>query len=300
MRRRFSLPFRTALSTDIVLGAWHHEAEPGLPIRVGKSIAGWDYLTPIKLQREVQVHHGRVIASCGLDRQAQVFLVVTVHSRPARYRSVCHRSAPLCAERITESISFVLNSAELAGEITIDTELVLGSATTDRKPFIAHLTGSRLFTDSVTIELEGSSSRMPMEAVRFGEHLPHLVAPRAAWYVECGVGNLHAPIMRELRVYLNADEPLFLEAARRADPLLVSLLGADTTRQIIQTALNDDEFLRGSHDFAEGTLGETAVRLLQLCFGARRAEDVKAMIQRDAARFDAAIQSVMNVVGTDD
>jgi hypothetical protein len=295
MARNFALPFKTALPADLTLGDWHYEREPGLPVRIGESIAGWDYLKEFRLQREVAFEYGRILAACGLDAKNEISLVATAHSPTARYREVCYRSDPLSARRKSESIACRIDGAVLASELILTTELILTKASGVRKPFLAHLHGSRLYSESITIELEGASSRMPMEIVRFSEQLAWLNAPRAAWFVSCGTADLHAPIMRELRVYLNSDEPGFADAARRADLLLVSLIGADTSRQILRAALNDAEFVSGSRDYDEGTLGETAVRLLSLCFGDQRAAVVKALADRDAGKFDAAIQSAMNV-----
>jgi hypothetical protein len=39
-----------------------------------------------------------------------------------------------------------------------------------------------------------------------------------------------------------------------------------------------------------------AARLLTVCFGDRQPADVKAIADQDSAKFDAVIQSFMNVV----
>jgi hypothetical protein len=283
------------LPTDITLGNWHFEREPGFPVRVEKSIAGWDYLMKLTLQREISLHYERVLKACGLDERSELRLIVTAHSPPARHRAVCYRSPPLSSKRKVESVVCQIESSALAGEVQLHTELILTKTVGVKKPFLAHLPGSRMFSESTTIELEGTSSRMPMEVAKFSEHLSWLGAPRAAWFISCGTADLHSPIMRELRVYLNSDEPAFADAARRADPMLVSLIGADTARQILRSALKDEEFLAGSRDYEEGSLGQAAVRLLSRCFVAQAANDVRDLAERDAAKFNAAIQSAMNV-----
>jgi len=183
----------------------------------------------------------------------------------------------------------------LAGSIFIDTEVVLTKNLGPRKAFLAHFPGSRLFSERIAVELEGSSSRMPVEVAKFSEQFGWLSAPRAPWYVSCEGGSLHTPVMKALRVYLNSDESAFAEAARRADPVIVTLLGADATRRVLLEALNEPGFLDDSKDYADGTLGETAVRLLSACFPGHTAAEVKSISDRDGAKFDAAIQSFMNV-----
>lgn len=295
MARRFALPFRTALATDVEPSVWHYEREPDVPVKVAASIPGWDYLMPLKLRREVVVHTDRLRTACGLSSESEIRLVVTIHSAQSRYRAVHYQSGPLAEERSAQSVRCVLDSTKLAGDILIDTEIVLMRNAGPRKAFLAHLPGSRLFSERLVVELEGSSSRMPTEIAKFSDQFGWLAAPRAPWYVTCGV-SLHAPVMSALRLYINSEEPAFAEAARGADPLVVTLLGADVTRRILLAALDDDQFVRETHDYAEGTLGEVAGRLLGMCFGDRDPAAVKAMCKQDGARFDAAIQSVMNVV----
>jgi hypothetical protein len=296
MTRRFALPFRTALATDVEPSVWHYELEPDVPLMIGTSIPSWDYLKPLKLQREVLVHTERLRTACGLNSGNEIRLVVTIHSPQSRYRAVHYQSGPLGGERSAESVRCVIDSANLAGDLIIDTEVVLMSGAEARKPFLAHLPGSRLFSERVVVGLEGSSSRMPTETAKFSDQIAWLGAPRAPWYVSCAAANLHAPVMSALRLYINAEEPSFAEAARRADPLVVTLLGADVTRRIILAALGDEQFVRETHDYEEGTLGEVAGRLLGMCFVGRDPAAVKAMAEREGAKFDAMIQSVMNVV----
>jgi hypothetical protein len=295
MAKRYALPFRTALSTDVELSVWHYEREPDVPVKIGTSIPGWDYLMPLKLRREAIVNAARLRTSCGLSQNIEIRLVVTVHSPQSRYRAVHYLSNPLGDDRNTESVRCAIDSANLAGDFIIDTEVVLMRSAGPRKAFVAHLAGSRLFADRLIVELEGSSSRMPTELAKFSEQLAWLKALRAPWYVSC-VLNLHAPVMNGLRVYVNSEEPSFAEAARRADPHVVTLLGADVTRRILLAALNDDEFLNEAHDYAEGSLGEVAARLLSACFGNLDPAAVKAIAEHDGAKFDAIIQSSMNVV----
>jgi hypothetical protein len=187
----------------------------------------------------------------------------------------------------------------LAGEFALDTEVLLTTSPLTRHTFVAHLPGSRLFSETFVVQLEGPASRMPVEIVKFSEKLAWLAAPRAPWYVSCGSADMHAPVMREVRIYLNSEVSAFAEAASRADNMIVSILGADASRHILDVALNDEEFLAGEGDYAEGTLGEAAMRLLVACFGNLPPKDAKAMAQRDRARFDAIVQSVMNVTAND-
>jgi hypothetical protein len=295
MTRRYAFPFRTALPVDIDFGAWHYERESDVPIRIEGSIPGWDYLMGLRIQREVAVRADRLRASCGIGPEDEIIIAVTILSPQSRYRASHFKSEPLKSDYTLESIHCEIDGAMLAGSIFIDTEIILTKGAGRPKAFLAHLPGSRLYSERVTVELEGSSSRMPVEVAKFSEQLGWLSAHRAPWYVSCEGGNLHAPVMKALRVYLNSEETAFTETARRADPVVVTLLGADTTRLVLLSALSEQEFLDNPKDYSEGTLGEVAARLLSSCFPGYSAADVKAMADHDGGKFDAAIKSFMNV-----
>lgn len=65
---------------------------------------------------------------------------------------------------------------------------------------------------------------MPLEIASFVRQLPWLNGPHAPWHVDCGSQDLHLPVMHDLRVYLNADAPSFLEGITQGNPTLHALL----------------------------------------------------------------------------
>ena len=245
---------------------------------------------PLEFRREVAVDTLPARQACALTHDAPLALVVTVHSTAARFRRVLARQV-LSERGIVDPRSFEVPSAEIAGRLRLDTEIVLTSGAAMRERFVAHLAGSRLFGETVTIEIEGAGSRMPMEVASFTGQLAWLNAPRAPWHVDCGSRDLHFPVMHDLRVYLNADAPVYLESLTRGEPTLHALLKADIAKRMLESAFEDSDFLQGISDFGEGTMGQVAVRILRLCFGEMTPKDAQVLAERDPGKYDAMIRS---------
>ena len=294
--RRFSLPFKDLIGTEIELGAWHYRASSGDFLTVGDDIPGWDYVKGLEFRRDVVLDGAQVAASCDLPPDASVALVVTAHSPAARFRRVVFRSGSLSMSRKVIEAQFVLaNSYELSRELRLDTEVLLIKAGSLKKALVANLAGSRLYSDTVRISLEGSGARMPVEMADLGCQIPGLIAPDAPWHVLLETSDLHAPVMQSLRVFLNSRDTPVATAARDGDVRVLSLLKADVARRLLIVALQDEEFLANPDVYAEGSTGEAARRLLRVCFKELSPQLVQTFASSEPARFESLIQSAMNL-----
>lgn len=130
-----------------------------------------------------------------------------------------------------------------------------------------------------------------MEEASFSRDLPWLNAPRAPWHVDCGSGDLHSAVMHDLRVFLNSDVPGFIATLEAAEPHLQGLLRADIAKRILESAFEDEHFLAGQVDFADGTMGQVALRLLRVCFGNVTAHEASDLLHDQPSKFDALIRS---------
>jgi len=290
MARRFSLPFKTVVGNEVAPGPWHYRIAEGDWLRADSSIPGWDYLTALELHREISIDTHRVKVTCGLGEEAELSLAVTLSAPIARFRRVMI-TQPLTSERNVETVEFRVPSANVAGRLLVETEILLRRNPRSSERFAARLPGSRLFSECCTLDLEGSGSRMPMEIARFSTQLPALNAPKAPWHIECGSGDLHLPVMHELRVYLNRDCQLVLEAILKGDRNLQYLLKGEIARRLLETALSDDSFLNGHTDFEDGSLGQAASRVLRMCFPNAKPQEVCALAVRQPGQFEAMIRS---------
>jgi hypothetical protein len=291
MARRFSLPFKTVLGSEVEPASWHYRTGNGEWLRVAESIPGWDYLSMLELHRDIAIDASRVKTVCDLSGDADLILSVTLSSPIARFRRVM-ACVEVPREKNVITVEFTVPSADLAGRLVLDTEVLLASGKpSSNKRFAAQHSGSRLYSEACTVYLEGSGSRMPMEVASFSRELPWLGAPKAPWHVQCGSEDLHLPIMQELRVFLNSDTPLPLDSLLKDDQNLHDLLKAEVAKRLLEVAFADTSFVQGENDFGEGSIGQAASRLMRVCFPHQTRSEAFALASRHPARFEAIVRS---------
>jgi hypothetical protein len=260
-----------------------------------ESLDGWDYRTSVEFQRTVFVDGGKLFAACELPDAAEVLLVVTARCPASRFRRSVYRSKPLDRSRTECSIAFRIDGGLLSQELVLDTELILAGAIKSKSPFVATMPGSRLHQESVSVVLEGSGSRLPVEVADLASQVPGLRAPAARWYILLEDADLHAPLMGKLRVLVNSAQVGTVEQVRGADALTLSLLASDTARRVLGAALRDDEFVDDPAGYPDGSIGSCARNLLALCFPGDSARSVHTLMNADPGRFEATVQSSVRV-----
>lgn len=292
MARRYSLPFKTLIGTEIEILPWHYRTGGDDWIRIEHegAIPSWDYLTNLEFSRDLRIDGDKARTACGLGLDAELDLVVTLISQSSRFRSVVYRGE-VANGSSTQAISFKAPSDALAESVRLETEVILATRQESSDEFAPSMAGSRLFSEFAVFAIEGTRSRMPIEIAAFGSQLAWLNAPMAPWFVSFGSGDLHAPVMRDLRVFLNSDQPAYAVPAQNADPLLVGLISSDVAASLIGSALDDADFVSGSTDYGEESIGQAAAHLLGICFPSLARQDVAQLARENPARFMAAIRS---------
>jgi len=285
-----SLPFLIAEKTAVEAGAWHHLDLNGDPVLTGDHVPGWDYQLDVEFLRQISVVTESFKGGCRLPSDAVLECCVIARSQPGRFQErVWQKRIP--ADGLHETIKFTSRGTELAGELTLLTQVVLAEDLSDSRPLVAHLAGSRLWEDSFVFRLEGSASRFPVEVVDFNQRLPRAASPDALWYFDFSLNDLEAPAAGELRIYLNSRHEGLVEAAGRADPLLSSTLQIEIARRLISAALDEPEFTAGSESFPDGTLGQAIARLFRVSFPHMSVTEVGDLRVSHPARFESMIQS---------
>ena len=290
MAQASSLPFLTAAETDVNAGEWHHLDLHGDPVRVGEHIPGWDYQLDVDFLRAISIDGVSFKEACRLPSDAVLKCCVIAQSRPGRFRErVWEKRIP--PDGLHETIQFTSRGTELAGELTLLTQVVLAEELPDSRPLVAHLAGSLLWEHSFACRLEGDASRFPVEVIDFEQRLPNIVSPDALWYFDFSLNDLEASATGELRIYLNSRHESLVEAAGRADPLLSSTLQIEIARRLISAALDEPEFTEVSESFPDGTLGQAIARLFTVSFPHMSVAEVGGLRVSHPARFESMIQS---------
>lgn len=293
MRNATSLPYRSASADCVEMGRWHIDRpDTGLPVHLGNDLKGWDYNFDLHLSLSVaEVNASRIREECGLPDEARMVMSVVVASPPARYRERVWHSSIIGAGSFSGDVAFEISGSSLSRLVELHTEVLLLDTTDSPDVFAPSLPGSRLWGRSHRVMLEGSASRFPMEVVNFEKHLVHLRAPRALWYLHWNPGDLEAPAMGAMLLYLNSRQRMLVRAAEENEPVLHELLSTDVARQLILGALASEEFMQDPGAFGEDTLGRVLRNLFGLCFPGLPPREVLALRAADPSQFEAMIQA---------
>jgi hypothetical protein len=301
------LPY-VSLSQDTPLveaGTWERVDGP-LPVPVSTDLSGaWDYNTPVRLRRRLDVDFPAAIAACSLPegstlRLAAVWTTSFLHGR-ASGRQLAGASQPVNLDGSSSAVSIELElpSPHLAAGVDIRTVLTLCSRPAGPRGVHAVRPGSRLWWDEHHIDLEGRGARLPVCLVSFKDRPERFGGSRAAWMVRISGSALDQLVSAGVVVFLNSDHaeafPLAGEASAQQQ-MLMRLLQLDVARQLLEHALEDEDFV-GGRDYGEETLGASMLRLLDRVFPSTPVPDVAREYQTRRAYFQARLQHALDVLG---
>lgn len=295
MTRITSPPFLAAPADHIRPEAWQvliNGQWQDLPER----IAEWDYATELTLRRVVEVNDAVVREACELPGDAPLALGVTWHASGTNRRG----AFPLVGIRDGRAPLFVrLAGDELGGQLHLRTPLILAENISRVSPVGAHRAGSMLWSDLVSVHLEGNSAMFPIELIDF--EATGLAPADAVWYLDWNPADPTSATLGSLRLYLNAGN----EAVRRAggepgaDPesqTITSAMRFDVLRQLIEGALENDEFDDGV-EYPTGTVGASMRSALRLTFGGQPVNAIRALRRTSRSDFEVRIQAASRLFG---
>jgi hypothetical protein len=182
-----------------------------------------------------------------------------------------------------------LSGTELGGRLTLQTALVLVDEAHTPQPWIAHRAASSLWSDSVSVRLQGESAMFPMAVVDFADHGHPANAP---WVLEPPV-ELNAAAMGSMYLLINKSNAAVRAAVLRADnprPVDQAILSAmyyDVGRTLVEIALDHDEV--AGEQFDEESFGDVLQGLLLSLFPGEEFMQLRKRRDSDATRFSAEL-----------
>lgn len=288
-----ALPYRTPAADAVLAGPWTVDGEAFDEVLQ----AGWDYESVFVVRRRVTIDTERVRRESGLDSDDELVLCSRYWSTGSLVRHAgAPASLPHRVERpIDVETSVEVRGADLSGNVVTETTLVLRRGTGDR-PFIARRPGSVLWRSAEQHVAEGVRGLLPVSRTSFAE----AGLPSGAWYVSAGSGGWDEPVMGQLIVLLNEDNPgvkaaLDDELPPEASDVVWQALALDVVWTLLSMAVSDAEFdpnLPGE-EHSKAAL----VRGLLEHWYARSGEDVGAAwtrftydLEHDPSRVRAVLQ----------
>jgi hypothetical protein len=160
--------------------------------------------------------------------------------------------------------------------------------------------GSILWRDDrrTRVVLEGTGAVFPTELVDFRDL--RVGDAGAVWTLELDLSDLDAAALGCVRLYLNAAHP-DVDALRRGDDdprtaAIRSVLRWDVARQLITTALQNDEFVERDA-YPPDSVGEALAFTVRSHFPTEDPRSLRALLQRDPTRFTARLQAACGLLG---
>jgi len=294
--KNVAYPFRT-IPENLIEGTPWVQLEAGGVMPSLNKIDHWDYDTEITLERTISFDVERCLRSIGLGEDAKLLLIVMVITGPTGSRWIAFQQNIENSQKNFSNISFVLNSEKLAGAITLITEVILMAPGSNSENLSASKPGSRLWSESHQIDIEGISARFPMDILDFDKALKSLDISSALWYLQWNPEHLESSFVGNVVLYLNIKQKNFIEKVKSEDSVVIQWIKLDLIRQMCSVAIEQNEFVENYHGYQDGSIGGTIRDWISLAFDNMSVEVVRAMYVNQRPRFESMILSVF---GSDD
>jgi hypothetical protein len=287
---RSAWPYRRIPAHVVAGDSWLMDPGTARERPLPGSLPDWDYQTNLRLRRRI-TWADDLRRAAQLPAIAKLAISVRWSVTPSYLRGVGHWAE--IGDGTEHIVDFDLLGARLGGLLRIETLVVLAEEIA-QQPATAHMAGSVLWSDSVTVRLQGDAALYPVALVPFSKaSLPD----KAAWYLELG-SDLSAAAMGSMQLLVNQDHPVVAAsvgaaaAPTEANRLVLSTLRSDLVRGMVEHALADDEFTM-SENYGEETLGAVLQGLLRTQIGVDSDDalhELRTVYMNDRQRFAAAMQ----------
>ncbi len=293
-----AFPFLRLDDRSVAAAPWRVVVAPADEVVLTDRLEHWDNATSVILRRSVDVDIAAAARQLDIDpmgfRILAVVSVATGGARGERCRQIAW-SAPLSANLHSTEIELVLTGGELSQNLTLTTEIVFSAAGRGGRLSPVRV-GARLWKDQRFVHLEPDSARFPMETISFRNLLRGL-GQDALFYVDGSTGDREGEFSSSVRLYLNADYPVFVERASRGDPEVLHLLTTAVLGQLVRPALDDEEFT--PEGAPPGSLRHVIGTWIERAFPGHPIGTVRSLLRHDPARFEAALGAMAAAEKTD-
>lgn len=167
----------------------------------------WTPSASVEIQAEVDISLKEALSTASLinDKQEVVGILGLVLTWKSTRTNLHGATAPIEVVDGLNRISTVLDGSVLGGDLQVSTQVILlANLDPDSTPLAAHKLGSRLWSSSYSVALEGTGSQFPVSFLDFKNF--HGLPDKALWKIEVQ-GDLEAHASSAIRLKLNSSHP---------------------------------------------------------------------------------------------
>jgi hypothetical protein len=295
MARVVSPPYRRPAAGRIEADAWMIATGGDLSTQPDR-LEHWDYFTQVRVSRKLKVDVAALLADCALSADARLGAVIQWQCSWTGLRG-SSRVIDIGGPRV--EVDLVLEGERLGGSLRLDSRVILTHPGSSEAPLAPQRSGSVLWSDGVTVTLEGETARFPIQVVDF-ERAGIPGGTEGAWFLQWSPPDLEAPTLGSLRLLVNRANPLVARLVAEGPvvpelALLQSVLRHDIARQLIQGALDNPEFDR-SADYGADALGTALQGLIDSTFGADSLESLRGLRRTSPQDFEVRLQAASRIL----
>lgn len=141
-----------------------------------------------------------------------------------------------------ENIS--LPGEKIAGSVEVTLCLAISEGTNSMNPYFATESGSKLFSTSILLHLEGNQALFPVKAIDFSQ-APDLIAKDSLFFLKKYYTQLDSNFNSAYRLFFNTKHPLFStingeNEDDKANQYIIKLIMVDVYKTIVSDALGDN------------------------------------------------------------
>jgi hypothetical protein len=264
------------------------EIRSGNQASTDMSVPDWHYLTDITVEWDLEVDLEGLAKDCGLTVGARIGAALGWRSDRTNLRA---GGTVIDVFDGHNTLTALLPGADLGGAVNIEVRIVLLEPDRAAEQLAPRRAGSLLWQDTRRISLEGAGGRFPTTAADFfSSGLPG--GDAGLWYLEISSNDLGASVTEALRLYLNSTNAVIGNMLDNpgADSSLhiLRFLRYETARQLLVTALHDEEF-DDRADYGRGTLGDVLITLLRIYLPHRDIAQLRNDYNMNPAEVDAEL-----------
>lgn len=192
-----------------------------------------------------------------------------------------------------------LSASELSGRVKLSLDLILGETIEGYSSISPTLVGSKLWSASHDILLEGGGSALfPLENVSFSAVFKGRTFETAPWFLDWHAENFSADFAGAVRLFINIDNQDIAQRISEGDAATLQALMSDVMNQLCGGALDSQEYLDAYDEFTEESLGAQIRFWIENAFPSMSLVDIVSQRQGQPNIFAASLLAASEIRST--
>jgi len=292
MNRRIAFPFLTLSDNAVETSAWEVSLDGIDWAEAGEFLPHWDQSCDVHIRRKIRLASNIAAADLSLSLEdLRLSLGVRIGTGQGRLpRLIVGR----CRHAVTWDepvwqFEWVVPGRCLSIVVDLQTEVTLAASPRAPGALSPRNLGSRLWSDSFRLRLEGEEPRFPIETVDLRRLLGDGVAGAAPWHLHWSARDWDRDFHGAVRLFLNENASEFLQRIESEDQPTLQVLLADIMSQVCERFLSDREASELMDAAEPGSLGAQAATWLRKGWPGKNAAFIRSVLENRPGVFRSVL-----------